>query len=275
MGLPAVLICGTGDTATACALRLFRAGFDCVVLAANVPYDLHHHRTFTRAVHAGQKSIDSVRARTWSNALGQNELPLKSTLSEFIRYSLLNHEIPIVLENDVPRGFKFPVKFVVATDAQLIKAAKPHLDESTILIVLQGLEDEEAHYRIAVDPLFLGRVIYPFNEDSFTANANESENQPLFLKAPQDGIFQATKEIGQLIFKGDEVGFIDRALLHSPQEGVISGQLNSGIYVHAGQPVVEISRRKESDGLHILPARSFALAGGVLEALMYHWQHIS
>ena len=270
MTFPKVLVCGTNDYATACTLRLFRAGFSSILLSLNSPYDLHHHRTFTRAVHLGMKSIDSIRARTWSNAIGQNGFDLHGTLNEFIRYEQLNQEIPIVLEDDLKKGFKFSVDFAVLLDDDLAQIALPHLDENVILIGLQGLPKENIHYLIATDSNYLGRVIYPFNRDDFDLKPKPVKSQGRTLKAPKDGIFQAEKDVGQIVFKGDTIGLLDEVPLNSPQNGIIYGQLNSGIFVSKGQEVIEIRDKEHVDTIRILPVVSLAIAGGVLEAILFH-----
>ena len=265
-----VLICGTNDHATACALRLFRAGFSPVLLSLNAPLDLHHHRTFTRAVHLGVKSIDSIRARTWSNAIEQNELDLHGTLDEFIRYEQLNQEIPIVLEQDLKKGFKFPVDFAVLLDDDVAQTALSHLDENVTLIGLREQPAENIHYRIATDSKYLGRVIYPFNKDAFISNERAFKSKGTTLTAPKDGIFQTEKDVGQTVFKGDMIGTVSEAPLNSPIDGIIYGQLNSGIFVGKGQKVIEIKDKEQADTVRILPTESFAIAGGVLEAILFH-----
>ncbi len=274
MSIPTVLICGTDDLATACALRLFRAGFKPVLLAALVPYDLHYFRTFTRAVYAGAKTIDSIRARTWSNVLEQDLLPMHGNLNDFIQFTLLNNELPIVQPKDVKRGFVFSAEYVVCLDSAIFTVFKKNFTDSAVLIGLQGETIKDTHYQISVHKNYLGRVIYPFNKDAFETVVTISSKNTT-IKAPSAGIFQALKEPGQPVFTGDEIGLIDDLPLTSTSNGIIEGQLNSGIFVPAGQPVVEIGSEEHADRLRILPSTAFAIAGGVLEAILFDWHRIS
>ncbi len=274
MPLPSVLICGTDDHATACALRLFRAGYQPILLSPDSPPDLHHHRTFTRAVHLGSKTINAVRARTWSSAIESELLPLNSKLDDFIRYATLNNEIPIVLVKELKRGFYFPVNFALLFDEQTNQIARTHIEENVVRIALQDLTSEDAQYRIATHPFYLGRVIYPFNQDEFVASTYPDQKKRTIISADREGVFQTSKDIGQAVFKGDVIGTVDDLSLKSPLDGIISGQLNSGLFVKPGVALIEISDKSQAPNVRILPVESFAIAGGVLEAVSYHWHQI-
>lgn len=50
MKWPIILVTGSGDEATAVAVRLFRSGFKVILIVHNKPVDLHYHRNFTRCI---------------------------------------------------------------------------------------------------------------------------------------------------------------------------------------------------------------------------------
>ncbi len=271
MEFPTVLICGTGDYATASAIRLFRAGFKLLLLGQSPYYDIHQNRTFTRAIFQGFRKIRGVTARTLSDAVSRNSLPLGASLQQFISFTIKNQEIPLVLLQDLKEHEKFAVDYVLRFDEELYAAFREHLNGNETTIAPGEVAD--AHYRLCTKPEFWGEVIYPFDdEEDFESKSSESVSSPVFVvRAPIEGMFEATVEVGQKIYEKEELGKINEIAIFAPSGGVVSGILNSGLIVGRGQAIVEISSPQNAGNARVLPSEAFSLAGGALEALLFDW----
>ncbi len=271
MDFPTVLICGTGDYATASAIRLFRAGLKLLLLGKSPYYDIHQNRTFTRAIFQGFRKIRGVTARTLSDAVSRNSLPLGASLQQFISFTIKNQEIPLVLLQDLKEHEKFAVDYVLRFDEELYEALQKHLNgtETTIAPDKAG----NAHYRLCTKPEFWGEVIYPFDdEEEFESKSSESIPSPVsVVRAPIEGMFEATVEVGQKIHEKEELGKINEIAIFAPSAGVVSGILNSGLIVERGQAIVEISSPQIAGNARVLPPEAFSLAGGALEAILFDW----
>ncbi len=271
MEFPTVLICGTGDYATASAIRLFRAGFKLLLLGKSPYYDIHQNRTFTRAIFQGFRKIRGVTARTLSDAVSRNSLPLGASLQQFISFTIKNQEIPLVLLQDLKEHEKFAVDYVLRFDEELYEALREHLNGTETTIAPDKAAD--AHYRLCTKPEFWGEVIYPFDdEEEFESKSSESIPSPVsVVRAPIEGMFEATVEVGQKIHEKEELGKINEIAIFAPGAGVVSGILNSGLIVERGQAIVEISSPKIAGNARVLPPEAFSLAGGALEAILFDW----
>lgn len=89
------------------------------------------------------------------------------------------------------------------------------------------------------------------------------------LRAPAEGIFHGEKEIGDQVVKGELVAKIDDVPLVATIDGVLRGLLKSGLKVHEGMKVGDIDPRATRENCFTISDKSRAIAGGVLEALLY------
>ncbi|NOX90599.1 MAG: hypothetical protein GXO77_16460 [Calditrichaeota bacterium] len=272
MRFPVVLICGTDDHSTACALRLFRAGFRIILAAFQNPVDLHQHRTFTRTVYSGFRTIDGVTARTFSHCIEKNLIPMESSFDQYLQFMLNNNEIATLLIDDLKTGYKIPCDYAVNIDSAVFHKIQPHLNDEVRLVSINC--DEASDYLISTHFAYVGRVIYPFDE-----NADEFKKSDLFEKkpttvinAPIEGVFVASKEINRPILEREEICKINDIPILSPVCGIITGLINSGLMITSATPVAEISPKKITYDARLLPVESFAIAGGVLEAIIFDWR---
>lgn len=267
-----VLICGSDDLASATAIRLFRAGFQVVLLAADHPQDLHHQRTFSAAVYAGSREIDRVRADTAAGLIEKGEMEPKASLSDFIRYTLANRHIPIVFEDDLKHSPGISIDYIFSSDTALFDIIPERLSDDSVVIVPADIGSiEQAQYRICRDTLCLGSVIYPFNRDSFIdckkddPNLKESE----LVRTPLEGVFTTSCTLDDWIHEKQELGRINEIPILSPLSGKITGLMNSGLIIPGGTAFAEICPASKSVSAKRISAASYAIAGGVLEAVLF------
>ena len=80
-----ILIIGTNDIASACALRLFRSAFNITMISPDIPLDLYHYRNFSNVQVSGSKMIDNVTARTLADFLYKQKDRQDISLENFVK----------------------------------------------------------------------------------------------------------------------------------------------------------------------------------------------
>ena len=267
-----IVIIGASDLGTACALKLMRAGLDVIILENNLPLDIYHSRSFSSAVFSGIKSIENITARTFAHVMDEGAMNPHSNLPEFIDYTILNRNIPVILETDKSYLRQLSIDFTIACDDDLFEQVRNYLPEGSMTL---GFNKEnnpgDFSYTICDEGAYLGRVLYPFIERTDAISKASFINKQNFerIKAPIEGVFQSSKLVDELIHEKEEIGKINEIPILSPELGRISGILNSGIIVPAGRVFVEIDTSHSGQSGNLLSRNSLCLAGAVLEALLY------
>ncbi|MGD9899407.1 MAG: hypothetical protein AB7T22_09795 [Calditrichaceae bacterium] len=267
-----VLIAGSKDLGTACAVRLFRSGMRVTIVTSDRPLDIHYLRTFSGAVHSGSRTIDGTKGITISGAIESGELEPDISVKSFVDYQHADRKIAILTAADISSVDAIQSDYFVITDEDVFQNIRSMIRDEAKLIGFSGNTGEyKPNYLIGVKPPHTGKVLYPFiddvsAEDDKPVDIRLNKNQ---VKAPLEGVFTASKQCGDHVFEKDEVGRIGEIPILSPEPGHITGLLNSGIIVKAGEVFAEISHAVNKNAHMQIPDYNFSLAGGVLEAVMY------
>ena len=88
------------------------------------------------------------------------------------------------------------------------------------------------------------------------------------LKAPVNGAFVAHAAIGDRIGEGQVVATVDGHELRAEIAGILRGIVRSGLMVSRGLKVGDIDPRGQPDHCFTISDKSYAIAGGVLEAIL-------
>ena len=267
-----ILITGSGDLATAAALRLFRSGYQITLFAPDRPLDIHHNRTFSNAVYNGEKMVEEVTACTRSGSAAKGDCAPETPLDAFVDFTSTNRQIPILTEEDLTEVVTLQFDYIFTAETEMFEKVPSRVTENSVIISKAGdVAANVSRYQICVDPVYYGRVMYPFNrEDFFNCGADKQDsglNEK--VRAPLEGVFTATTMIGSIIHEKQELGRINDIPILSPASGKISGLLNSGLIIPAGTVFAEICSVSDTAPVKLIPAESFAVAGGVLEAILY------
>jgi xanthine dehydrogenase accessory factor len=91
---------------------------------------------------------------------------------------------------------------------------------------------------------------------------------PRVLRAPTSGVFEAAAAIGDHIVEGQMVAAVDGRALRAQINGILRGIVHSGLIVQEGLKVGDIDPRGQLDHCFTFSDKSFAIAGGVLEAIL-------
>ena len=264
-----VLIYGLNDLATACALRLFRSGFQPVLCAPSQKNDLHSLRNFSAVLTGGKKVIEEVEAMTIAYAQQFYELSDQSSGEKICKHVLEDRKICVIDENEI-KEINAIIHYLIAAD-NITDSINQVLSEiNSKFIRLSNYSSElHANYTISAAKDTLGKVMYPFLsiEEENEKKNNDSENL-YCVNAPIEGLFTADKSVNDLIIEKEIFGKINDIPILSPVSGKITGILHSGILLGKKEAIIEIDQSKKNDG-RIIPFRCFAIAGGVLEAILF------
>ena len=267
--MPLVLILGAGELGTACALRLTRAGFPVFLLEEEKPFDIYQSRTFSSAVYLGNRTIEGITVRTMADALGRDIVPEKTSTAEFVIFESANREIALIhpAQWDEIQSLKF--HYVVTTKASLFSHER--FAKWKVIGFSAEIDVVNYSYTVCDQGPFMGRVIYPFLAEHIQRQSSHirDEKPGQRIKTPIEGIFEARKQINDVVYEKDVLATITGIPILSPERGRVTGLLNSGVIVPAGLEFMEISPlHSRVDGM-VIPKESFTLAGAVLEAILF------
>lgn len=255
-----VVIRGAGDLATGVAWRLRRAGFRVVCLEIDRPTVIRRSVSFASALIDGSVEVEGLKA------VGAR------TVEEVYR---------ILEEGDVP--------VLADPEAKSLEALKPAALVDAILAKRNlGTRRGMAPVTVALGPGFsagrdvdavvetnrghsLGRVILegPAEANTGVPGTVGGESAKRVLRAPRAGHFDPRAEIGDLVEAGEVLAVVGEQEITSPFQGLVRGMLASGIEVSEGFKVGDVDPRGEEVDWRTISDKARAVAGGVLEAILY------
>jgi len=257
-----VLIRGGGDLATGVAIRLHHAGAKVLITELAQPLAVRRTVSFAEAVYEGIHTVEGIRSRL----VDTNQL---STWNE-------GGEIPVLIDPNADIITKFG--FQVVVDARLTKQAPAPLPSEIPLHIGLGpgfhagknchavIETRRSHT--------LGRVIW--NGTTQPDSGLPEGNPDRVLRASGDGRLIAHVNIGELLEKNQPVAEIHLSkdgsisMIQSPFKGVLRGLIRDGLDVYKGLKIGDVDARGDVTACFLVSDKSFAVGGGVLEAIMTH-----
>ncbi len=266
MTTPRICIAGSNDIATATAVRLYRSGFPVILFTTPHPLDIHHKRTFSGAVFSGRKSVLQVTAVTFAGSIEQGDISEELTVEEFVQFTHSNRRIPVLMPGDLTRLDANTIEYLFVADAELSALLPESLQSQPVQIALEG--ETEARYGVYASGPCRGQVNYAFLEGDCSAERAD-HNKTETVRAPLEGVFTSQHSAGDLVHEKQELGRINEIPILSPATGLINGLLNSGALIPAGTVFAEITSAGSTISARHLPEEAFAIAGGVLEAILF------
>jgi len=255
-----VIIKGAGDLASGVAHRLWRCGFDVVMLELPQPLVVRRTVAFASAVYEGAMLLEGVQAR-----LCREESEIEELLARRI--------IPVLVDPQGTVIAKF--KPDVLVDAILAKKnTGTALGDAPIVIGLGPgfVAGKDVHAVVETKRGHdLGKVIYYGSAAPNTGIPGEvgGFSAERVLRAPAAGKFQPSKQIGDLVRQGETVGTVNEAPVMAPISGLIRGLLYPGLDVYKGMKIGDIDPRGEEVDYRTISDKARAVAGGVLEAILH------
>ena len=263
-----VAVKGAGDLATGVIHRLSRAGF--AVIATELPEPTVVRRTvaFAEAVTRGEMTVEDVSAR------------LATSLQD-IQATLAGGLVPIVVDPDGTLLRQMhPSVLIEATLSKYNSGVT--MDDAPIVIALgPGYEvGKDVHAVIETNRGHnLGRVYLRGCAESNTGVPGAIGGYTIerLLRAPCAGALYGVRQIGDLVQAGETVAVVrtneicdnETAPVVAAISGILRGLMRDGLHVSSGMKVGDIDPRAAREHCFTISDKSRAIAGGVLEAILY------
>jgi len=254
-----VLIKGAGDLASGVAARLFRSGYEVVMTEIQSPMMVRRTVSFGEAVYQGKIQIEGITAELVEDlsdawlAIKQNKIPILVDPQAECRFEL--HPIAIIDAIMAKRNTG-----TQKSDAACVIALGPGFCAGKDCHVV--METNRGHY--------LGRIIREgFAEPDTGSPGNVvGKNEERILRAPTSGIVETHAKIGDLVLEGQTVALVQGVPVITSIPGVLRGLIHEGIHVSQGTKMGDIDPRAMPSHCFSISEKAYAIAGGVLEALL-------
>lgn len=254
---PIAVVRGAGDLATAVGRRLHLCGFSVAHLEIAQPTVIRRTVAFASAVFRGQVTVEGVEA------VLAPDVAAARWLLEQGRVAVLIDPEAASIESLRP---------VLVVDAILAKRnLGTRLDMAPRVVALGPGFEAGVDVHAVVETCRghdLGRVYTSggARPDTGVPGAIGGAGAERVLRAPADGTFRPSKDIGEMVQPQDLVAEVDGVPLRSTIGGVLRGILHSGIQVFRGQKVGDVDPRGDASLCFTTSDKANAVAGGVLEA---------
>jgi len=255
-----VVVKGAGDLASGTILRLHRAGFRLVATEIDQPTTVRRTVAFSEAIYCGEVEIEGVRARKVKD---QSEI--QRAWSEDVVPVLVDPAAEIVPQ----------LRPAVVVDAIIAKHnLGTRISDAPVVIGLgPGFEaGVDVHAVVETNRgHHLGRVLWQGSAEPDTGVPGEIAGQGVqrLLRAPSPGRLRGGRAIGERVEAGEVVCWIDETPVKAGTTGVLRGMLHDGLDVYPGMKIGDIDPRAAREHCFTVSDKSLAIAGGVLEAMLY------
>lgn len=255
-----VLIKGAGDLATGTAVRLHRAGLQVVMTDLPQPTAVRRTVAFCQCVYDGEMVVEGVTAR---HAAG---------VAEAVD-CLTRGEVPVLAEPGA-EVVKY-LTFTVVLDGILAKKnTGTSISDAPIVLALGPgfVAGQDCHGVVETQRGHdLGRLITAGAAAPNTGVPGDicGYTTQRIIRAPAAGRFAPVAQIGQTVTEGDVVATVDGTPVYAGLTGMVRGMLQGGLAVTSGMKCGDIDPRCEVRHCHTVSDKGRAIAGGVLEGILY------
>lgn len=257
-----VLIRGAGEQASAVAYRLVKCHFKVVMTEVTNPEAVRRGVTFSEAVFDKTKEVEGITGKLVTSiddifsAWGEKKLPVivdpTASIAGAMRPDVLV-DATMAKKNigtsmsDAPLVVGLGVGFVAGSDVHVV------------------IETNRGHN--------LGRVISQGSAEPDTGHPGIIAGFGIerVLRAPCDGVLISTHQIGDDVSEGEIIANVDHMPVVARISGVIRGLLRSGTAVTQGMKLGDVDPRANKEYCYTISDKGRAIAGGVLEAILSHF----
>lgn len=255
-----IVIRGAGDLATGVALRLYRSGFTrLAMLERENPVAVRRRASFCEAVRLREHTVEGVTAQLADNPADVNMIAAQG-------------RIPVLVDPQ-NRALEL-LRPDVLVDAVIAKRNLGTTIHDAPLVIGLGpgfTAGQDVHRVVETHRgMGLGRVIasgaaQPNTGVPASVMGYASER---VLRAPADGIFTTSLDIGHMVSAGQPVGMVGDEPVISQISGVLRGLLPHAALVTKGMKLGDVDPRGHSVDCARVSDKALAIGGGVLEAIL-------
>jgi xanthine dehydrogenase accessory factor len=258
-----ILIRGAGEMASGLAHRLHQAHFKICMLEIPHPVAVRRGVSFCEAVYDGEKEVEGVRAKLISTPEEISSLWKKGM-------------IPILADPDGKETRHFLRPDVVIDAIMAKKNLGTRIDDASLVVGLGPgfTAGKDVHIVIETNRgQNLGKMLLNGTAESDTGIPGAIEGYAVerVLKTMKRGIFHAHKSIGERVNKGSVVAVVDDFPIITKINGVVRGLLREGLEAQKAMKVGDIDPRGKKELCFTISDKARAIGGGVLEAILYHF----
>ncbi len=253
---------GAGDLATGVALRLHRSGFEnLLLLETKHPLAVRRLVSFSEAVCRGKMSVEGVTARHIKDVAEFGEC-------------IAGREIPLLVDPGAGSFAQYQPDVVI--DAIIAKRnTGTGIDDAELVIGLGPGFDAGVDVHLVVETMRghgLGRVVREGTAlpDTGIPGSIAGFTHQRLLRAPNDGVFETACDIGDEVVAGERVATVAGTPVVAHVSGVLRGLLRSNTPVSLRTKLGDIDPRGEVAFCSTSSDKAMAVAGGVLEAILWH-----
>jgi len=259
-----VLIRGGGELASAVACRLAECHFSVVMTEAPQPQAVRRKVSFCEAVYDGVQSVEGHTARLVSSA-------------QQVYSAWDAGEMALVVDPEA--SISTTLKPHVVIDAIIAKKnLGTHITDAEMVIGL-GIgfaAGKDTHVVIETNRGHnLGRIIRQGIAEPDTGNPGNigGYTTERVMRAPCDGIIRTTKQIGDIVHAGEVVAYVEGQPVQVSIPGIIRGLLRDGTPVTKGLKAGDVDPRGDETYCHTISDKGRTISGGVLEAILSHFNN--
>ena len=257
-----IVIKGAGEMATGIAHRLFMANIKHIVMT-EIPEPISVRRTvaFSEVIYEGEMEVEGVKAELVESVDKLSEVWGKGSIG-----------------------------VIVDPEGQVISALKPDVVVDAIMAKRNtGTKKDEATLVIGVGPGFaapvdvhmvvesnrgqnLGKAMYDGSAEPHTGIPGPTMGYTTerVLRSPHGGMVRHVRAIGDTVKKGEIVLYVDATPVLAPIDGMLRGLIRE-ITIEANEKIGDIDPRGVKEYCYTITEKARAIAGGVLEAIMHHY----
>jgi xanthine dehydrogenase accessory factor len=257
-----VIIRGAGELASGVAHRLYSSHFRICLTDIDQPQAVRREVSFCEAVYDGEKEVEGVTARL-------------VTSPEKITSTWQAGKIPLIVDPEAE--IKNYLKSDVLVDAILAKKNLGTSIRDAPLVIGLGpgfTAGKDVHVVIETNRGHnLGKAILTGEAEPNTGVPGEIAGfaADRVFRAPREGKFLNVKGIGDLVQAGEVVATVNNEPVKALISGVVRGLLRDGNQVYRGMKAGDIDPRGKKKNCYTISDKARAIGGGVLEAIMYHF----
>ena len=260
-----IIVRGGGDIATGTIYKLYKCGFQVLILETEKPSAIRRNVAYSEAVYQGKQKVEDVTCY------------LAKNLEEANRY-LQEEKLTMLVD---PKGQAIAsLKPVAVVDAILAKKNMGTTIDMAPIVIGVGpgfsagkdvhavVETKRGHR--------LGRVLYEGEAIKNTGIpgmiAGYGKERVVYSIA--EGVYHNKKQITDIVNKDEIIATVEtkegEIPIKATLDGILRGQIRDGYYVTKGFKVADIDPRiEEYENCFLISDKARCIAGGVLEAIMY------
>lgn len=257
MGGRLAVVRGGGDIATGIIYRLWRCGFKVLALEISTPLVVRRTVSVASAVFSGKCTVDGMPAALVSSP--------EDVFS--------NSGVSVIVDPDGKSIAKLHPHVVV--DAIMAKKNTGTTNDMAPLVIGIGpgfTAKKDVHYAVETKRgHYLGRLISDGSPipDTGVPGMEMGYTTERLLRAPADGFLTPLAEIGDHVESGDLIAVIGEKEIRSQIRGMLRGLIHPSVYVTEGMKIGDVDPRDVREHCFTISDKAFAVAGGVLEAVMH------